>query len=295
MVSAPTNSLPALNQHEQELLAHFLILRYDFVALAESRKLLPEQLLAFAESRAVAAHLAAFKSFAETAVALRHLEARIKSLDILERIATTSESPIEQRRAASTIFRGIGLQRDRQSPSEPSGASRRSIAYAPGEHASHSGGSRRSVLTPDSPPRPRRSIFLPPIPTSPSAPSRTLPASEVLHHINFALSDHDKPESDGIIEAFLAEEATINGTPARNQSVRDLISRMIPKGEIVQTQSDENPRVDPGPPETLRSDLWLIHNGGRQTRISINLARAASGPLEGAWLITSLARHLDTS
>src|ERR1043165_5246292 len=98
--------LPELSARESEFLAHFLILRYDLIALAEKNKLLPQQLLAFAHAPAVTAHLAAFKAFAETALTLRLLEARVKALDILEKVATTSESPIEQRRAASTIFRG---------------------------------------------------------------------------------------------------------------------------------------------------------------------------------------------
>src|ERR1043165_7201739 len=99
--------LPELLPHEPRLLHAFLLLRYDMIALAEQQKLQPHQLLAFAHSPAIQTHLAALKSFAEQAFALRSLEAHVKSLDILERVATTSKDPIAQRRAASTIQRTL--------------------------------------------------------------------------------------------------------------------------------------------------------------------------------------------
>jgi hypothetical protein len=263
---AATPSLPEISTHESELLAHFLILRYDFVALAEHRKLLPEQLLAFAQSPAVNAHLAALKSFAETAFSLRHLEARVKSLDILEKIATTSENPIEQRRAASTIFRGIGLQRDRQSPSEPSGASRRPL---------NSGlGTRTSTLAP----------------TPRATPSPSLPAEVVIKELTQALADRPNPDAAATLQSFLSPNATINNQPVSPDTLEQSLARHIPNTEVVQTDIADNHDQTPGPPEAFTTHIYLIHNGGRQIRIKTTLTRSPAG-----WLLSALHIGPNTS
>src|ERR1043165_357582 len=106
---ATTPSLPELSEHEARLLHTYLILRYDMVALAEQEKLLPGQLLAFAHSPAVRAHLASLREFAEESFALRALESRTTAINQLEEIAKTTENPIEKRRAASTALRTLGL------------------------------------------------------------------------------------------------------------------------------------------------------------------------------------------
>src|ERR1043165_4408872 len=145
--------LPELLPHEPRLLHAFLLLRYDMIALAEQQKLQPHQLLAFAHSPAIQTHLAALKCFAEQAFALRSLEARVKSLDILERVATTSKDPIEQRKAASTILRGTGLQRER--PSSPKGEIPRTWGGGEGSSVStpftHAPSSPNERFNPDSP------------------------------------------------------------------------------------------------------------------------------------------------
>jgi hypothetical protein len=278
---AATPSLPELSPREAHLLAVFLILRYDFVALAENEKLQPGDLLAFAQSPAVTAHLAAFKAFSETAFALRHLEARIKSLDILEKIATTSESPIEQRRAASTIFRGIGLQR--QSPSEPSGASRRSLApCSPSE-----GGPAIHNISPSL--RDRVGGREPEAHCAPRAvPSPQLSPADIINALTASLAESRRPASAATLLAFLAGAATINNQPATPATLQTLISKHIPATPVVQVQIGDDTTVSPGPPETFTTHIYLIHDGGRQIRINTTLTREPTGRHPHSWLLSAL-------
>ena len=128
MVSAPPHPpLPPLSPREACLLAAFIAAKFDLFKLAETEKLLPADLLAFTQCGPILAHIEALKSFAETALVLRSLQARTKALDLLEHLASTTDNPIEQRRAASTILGGRGPigGTPLRAPSEPSGASRR--------------------------------------------------------------------------------------------------------------------------------------------------------------------------
>ena len=288
--------LPELSPRESELLAHFLILRYDFIALAETNKLLPQQLLAFAHSPAVTAHLAAFKAFAETAFTLRLLEARVKALDILERVATTSENAIEQRRAASTIFRGTGLQRERrtQTPPDPrfttpsrGAASATCPGREPWEAAPTSQApegrhtaapANDASVTESNPAGPLSSLPTPLSPLSPAA---------ILKQVTQALGTRNNPAAT--LRAHLASDAQINGQPARDSL--DTLPRLIPASKVTWF---DYPGIDdhkPGPPETFTSRSYLIHESTQQTRITATLTREPGGP----WLISALLIGPNTS
>jgi hypothetical protein len=119
-----SSALRTLTPREAELLSAFLILRYDMIALAEQYKLNPRELLDFANSPAVQQNLAALKSFADQAFALRSLESRTKAIDLLEEVAKNSIDRIEKRRAASAILRGLNPVGGVPRPPKPSNSSR---------------------------------------------------------------------------------------------------------------------------------------------------------------------------
>ncbi len=91
---------PTLSPHESTLLATLQSLRFDPFAFAE--KATPEDLLLFLTSPAIHAHLALFQAFAQQALSLRILQAQAAAISHLEQVASTTPSPIEKRRAAST-------------------------------------------------------------------------------------------------------------------------------------------------------------------------------------------------
>jgi hypothetical protein len=104
-----TQDLPPLSDRDSHLLAAFLIYRFDLATLADREKLHPSQLLAFTQSPAVAAHLAAYRKFADEAFHLRSLESRTNAINLLEDLAKKSTDPIEKRRCASAIIRGLSI------------------------------------------------------------------------------------------------------------------------------------------------------------------------------------------
>jgi hypothetical protein len=103
------NALPPLTDRDSHLLAAFLIYRFDLATLADREKLHPTQLLAFTQSPAVAAHLQAYRQFADEAFHLRSLESRTNAINLLEDLARKSTDPIEKRRCASAIIRGLSI------------------------------------------------------------------------------------------------------------------------------------------------------------------------------------------
>jgi hypothetical protein len=104
-----TQDLPPLSDRDSHLLAAFLIYRFDLATLADREKLHPTQLLAFTQSPAVAAHLAAYRKFADEAFHLRSLESRTNAINLLENLARKSSDPVEKRRCASAIIRGLSI------------------------------------------------------------------------------------------------------------------------------------------------------------------------------------------
>jgi hypothetical protein len=107
--SPPQSPLPPLSDRDSHLLAAFLIYRFDLPTLADREKLHPTQLLAFTQSPAVAAHLAAYRKFADEAFHLRSLESRTSAINLLEDLAKKSSDPVEKRRCASAIIRGLSI------------------------------------------------------------------------------------------------------------------------------------------------------------------------------------------
>jgi hypothetical protein len=204
-----TQDLPPLTPHESQLLSSFLILRYDLVALAETNKLHPLQLLAFAMSPAVQAHLAELKKFADQAFALRSLESRNLALDLLEQVAKSSDNPIEKRRAASAILRGLN---------PVGGTTLRGVrAHSPSQEGNE------TAL------RHRRQNFNPsPLPNSPSHPTTVSPSHppspttrptpnfshiETAELIGAALKS-PTPTNLATLHAFTAPDATLSESKA---------------------------------------------------------------------------------
>ena len=103
---SPCLPLPRLSAHDTRLLQSYFSARCDIFLMAQNERLPVLALLAWSQSAAVKAHLAALKELTDTSTHLRTAQARLLALDTLEKIVKTTDDPIELRRAASTIYRG---------------------------------------------------------------------------------------------------------------------------------------------------------------------------------------------
>ena len=266
---ATTPSLPELSEHEARLLHTYLILRYDMVALAEQEKLLPGQLLAFAHSPAVRAHLASLREFAEESFALRALESRTTAINQLEDIARTTDNPIEKRRAASTVLRNLGL------PLRGGRASSRTAA--PAIHSpSNSGPSRTSRAPAKYKPSDVRS------------PTPNTSRGDIAYLITKAL-ETQAPASLATLHAFLAPDGTINGESAPESpddfiaAAPDLLALDTPATSSNYTFASEGPEPHP-------CLITLSHDSAPDSRFILHYIRAVSSPHAGCWQVKSLAR-----
>jgi len=114
-----TSTLPHLSARDTALLQAYFSARCDIFVMAEKQSLSVLDLLAWASSPAVAAHTAALKRLVDDSITLRTAQARLLSLDTLERIVKTTDDPIELRRAASTIYRGGAAMPQPRPPKKP--------------------------------------------------------------------------------------------------------------------------------------------------------------------------------
>ena len=298
---AATTSIPELSPRESELLAALIVKKYDFIDLAETYKLQPAQLLAFTLSPAVSAHLSAFKAFGDTLLALRLQETQLKSLDVLEKIATTSESPIESRRAASTILRGPcipgglpggtplrgarkpgALSRHHFSPENgdaenPALHGEDSIAPSPAHAPSRA--AKHSAPLPFGSPREEDCA---------TEPDPALTPETVIHTLTYSLALRTPA-----LLRFLAGSATVNGRPVTAATLHAELSALIPRTKVVQVQTGAHTQ-SPGPPETFTTHIYLIHDGGRQIRIKTTLTREPTGETH-QWLLAALHIGPNTS
>jgi hypothetical protein len=257
---ANTPSLPELSEHEARLLHTYIILRYDMVALAEQQNLLPQQLLAFAHSAAVRAQLASLRAFAEESFALRALESRTTAITQLEEIARTTENPIEKRRAASTVLRGLGAHNTKARNGRQ-----------PDPHSNNPAASRRSK------------------PAEPTAsPTPTTSRGDIAYLTTKAL-ETQSPSALATLHAFLAPDATINGEPAP-ESREDFVAAAPERLSLDTPAASSKYTFLPEGPEPHPLLITLSHDSAPDSRFILHYIRAASAPHAGCWLIKSLTR-----
>ena len=113
MPSSPTQpepaesngTLPELSPAKAALLDAFITARFDLLTLASAARLSATQLTEFATDPELQAHVAALISLARQGLHLRASRARHAVIEALESLATSADSPVEQRRAAALLLR----------------------------------------------------------------------------------------------------------------------------------------------------------------------------------------------
>ena len=102
-----------------KLLQSYFDARCDIFLLAQREKLAVLDLIRWSQSPAVASHIAALKTLTDDSIHLRTAQARLLSLDTLEKIVRTTDDPLELRRAASTLYRGGAAMPQPRAPRKP--------------------------------------------------------------------------------------------------------------------------------------------------------------------------------
>ncbi|MBX3377247.1 MAG: hypothetical protein KF678_09630 [Phycisphaeraceae bacterium] len=105
--------IPTLSPRESHLLAAFLAAHFDLFQLAAAENLSHDELLAFASSPAVHARLDSLRRFAESAFTLRTIHNRQQAIDALASACKSSTDPVETRRCATALLRGLSLHSPR--------------------------------------------------------------------------------------------------------------------------------------------------------------------------------------
>lgn len=111
--------IPTLSPRESHLLAAFLAARFDLFQLAAAENLSHDELLAFASSPAVHARLDSLRRFAESAFTLRTIHDRQQAIDALASACKSSTDPVETRRCATALLRGLSLHAPRPARATP--------------------------------------------------------------------------------------------------------------------------------------------------------------------------------
>jgi hypothetical protein len=125
--------IPTLSPRESHLLAAFLAAHFDLFQLAAAENLSHDELLAFASSPAVHARLDALRRFAESAFTLRTIHNRQQAIDALASACKTSTDPVETRRCATALLRGLSPHSPRPARSTPRDLPPTSLAAPPTE------------------------------------------------------------------------------------------------------------------------------------------------------------------
>jgi len=143
--------LPPLDPADSDRLDLFIACDLDLRALAEHTGESFSRILAWTSSPLIRAYLDSFEEIERRSLRVRRDRALCIALDALEDLTTTSDDPIERRRAASSIVRLITHRpqssSSRQSASEPSGDPSPSPTGGAGKASA-----RRNGLTENIPP-----------------------------------------------------------------------------------------------------------------------------------------------
>jgi hypothetical protein len=290
MIAAADNlNLPvALSDRESHLLAAFFAARYDLSSLAEREHLTPLELLAFATSAAVQSAIAQLHEFASAAFELRALHARAKAVDILEQVAKSASDPVEKRRAASAVIRGLHRSTKKSREHESPGG----IGLRPVPHC-ESGSIERERPTaahPFSPPSDTDAAFhrAATIVARKVEPAPDLSHQHIVEHILDAL-----PNAAAAIHPFLTESATIAGDPAPDEPAMERsLARIIPASRVQHIYLGK-PCIDPRSEHRVAFCAELLDESDEPTYLSFILTRSTTGPHPGCWLLEALDR--DTS
>ncbi len=257
-----------------------------------------------------------------------HLEQRkqraLQELDTI--LADAASSPVEKRRAATTMLRMLATQltRNRAAPPSPAPGGRAVLRGGEGSvstppthspsretlptsrithdpDSSSSGPSAASsphsqLPTPHSPPPPPAILNLSPAgagfrssSVNPQArPHPNLTPQDLITLAVVAVKNPTDQLTRDTLEHFLTPQATINHEPVLN--LESQLTPLAPKLKVVQIFRDSRVKEDPGPPQTRTSDSWLIQPG-RSNGYRITLTRADSGP----WLISAIDPVNNTS
>lgn len=295
MIHTPDH-LP-LTDRESHLFAIYLSLRFDLFKLAESEHLSPQELLAFTLSPAVRFHLQTYRTFAEESFQARAVQLRASALELLHEVAQSSTDPIEKRRAASTLIRGLSLPRQTspstlaprtRAPSQPQTRfddSDSDLPEPPRFYAAQNL-APRSDDPKDKNNRPPEDFILEADPPA-QTPSPELSNNRVAEIATDCLADALNPHKASTAFAFIAPDARLAGH-AKPQSLVDfaniLLYHLAPRGPSTKralTQITETPTES-----TYKLDL--TNSSGYHNRYTFRLARDEPTT---PWLITNLNRQ----
>ena len=87
----PTSPLPTLRPRDQRLLQAYFDARCDIFIMAQKENLAVLELLAWSQSPAIQSHIAALRKLTDDSIHLRTAQARLLSLDTLEKIIRTTD------------------------------------------------------------------------------------------------------------------------------------------------------------------------------------------------------------
>jgi len=253
-----------------------------------------------------------------------HLEQRkqraFQELDTI--LADAASSPIEKRRAATTMLRMLATQLSRNrvpSPASP----------APGGRGARAAGGEGSVSTPPTHSASHNTPPTSPLTIEPALPQHSVlstqhsaapkPASLVLDFAggirSISINPQARPHPDltpkdlialalialktptdrptrNTLEHFLTPQATVNHEPILN--LESQLTPLAPKLKVVQIFDDDHVKEDPGPPQSRTSTSSLVQPG-RSNRFHITLTRADTGPHPNCWLIAAINPIKDSS
>lgn len=221
----PLTSPPA--HSPSHLLTAYRKAHFNPIAFAEQQNLAAEELIDFIKSPAVQDHLATVRAFAEESFALHALQARSAAISTLLELATKSADPIEKRRAASAILRGLNttLPGSTRSANAPGGTHLRGVP-APGAPAV-GGTDLRGVHSDSSPSQATRepathpagrvtpnhgSPVTLPLPAPTVTPSPTATDESVAHIALLALRNPKDRHRIATLRAFCMPTACFGGT-----------------------------------------------------------------------------------
>ena len=285
-----------LTDRESHLFAIYLSLRFDLFKLAESEHLSPQELLAFTLSPAVRFHLQAYRTFAEESFQARAVRLRASALELLHEVAQSSTDPIEKRRAASTLIRGLSLPRQAASP--PSHAPRHRAkspehGRAPenGDHLEPPRFYAAQNLAPPSDENNRKSKRPPEDFILEADPPRQTPSPEITNArvaeiATDCLADALNPHKASTAFAFIAPTARLAGhakPPTLVDFANILLYHLAPRGP---SKSRALTQITETPTEATYK-LDLTNSSGYHNRFEMRLSREPEGP----WLIAALNRQ----
>ncbi len=312
MVALATQpQLPALSAEDKHLLRRYFALGQSVESLAAELASLSTQssapstssldefdLAAWTLSDPIAPHIAYRR--AETQRARQE-----RSLQTLETVLD-AESPIERRRAATTILRTYANQLQRNRAAPPASPA----AGTGGGRGARAAGGEGSVSTPStdsssfsrahpiaalsnsaSPHLPIPQSFSSSLaqPRRTPSPDRTEP--EIIEHILDAIVDTDDPVALATAAAFISPDALIDDQPFDDPSAQLVAIR--PQAEILTIDLDCHARHTPGPPETRTSITYISIDEGEHHTLRITLTRSPSGPHPNCWLVSRIDVNKD--